>query len=153
MSKKINIKIIRMDQPEVKPAGKQKYKLLKDWRTEIIINNMRVKITCMTGAEWDGASMPRFSWSLLGIYPGGRMLAPSLVHDGFCDMHVGQHPEWFLVNNPFPGVKITPYIRDLIFKESCRHIGILSRRAKIMWFCVMLYQRFVCLRQGIKYNA
>lgn len=33
------------------------------------------------GFTWDGASIPRWVWSFAGIYPGGRMVGPSLVHD------------------------------------------------------------------------
>jgi hypothetical protein len=34
-----------------------------------------------TGFVWDGASVPRFAWSLIGVRPEGVMLLPSLIHD------------------------------------------------------------------------
>ena len=33
------------------------------------------------GFEYDGASIPRLFWSLLGLTPGGKMTIPALVHD------------------------------------------------------------------------
>ena len=143
-----------MNQPEVLPSGKQVYSLLKKWVATIFIDGATVDIICDRGAEWDGASMPRCTWSLLGIYPGGRMLAPSLAHDGWCETHTGNKPAWFhvMIHQKNTDLKITPYIRDLIFKESCRHVGVLKRRARIMWFAVMLYQRIECLKMGIKYK-
>jgi len=147
--KKPVIEILYMEQPETKVIGKQKYKLLNDWSCCISVNGKLITVKTDAGAEWDGASIPRVFWSLLGIYPGGRMLAPSLPHDGWCRSDRGDIPKWFHVISP---VIVAPYIRDLIFRESCRRVGILNRRSRIMWFSVVIYQRIQSRRYKIKYK-
>ena len=113
------------------------------------VNGTTVDVYADQGAMWDGASIPRIAWTLLGVYPGGRMLAPSLPHDGWCDMHRGKHPRWFTYESQ---IEITPRIRDLIFRESCRYVGILKLQARIMWWAVMLYQQLQCRKHNIKYG-
>lgn len=149
MSRKPKIRILKMEQPKTEVIGEQLYKLLEDWSCSISVNSITLVVHADKGAIWDGASIPRLSWSILGIYPGGRMLAPSLPHDGWCRESIKDKPEWFYVNG---AVVVTPYIRDLIFRASCKHVGILKRRTSIMWFCVLIYQRIQCMKQGIRYK-
>lgn len=146
---KPKIKILQMEQPIAKVIGKRKYLLMENWNCLISINTVIITVTVNNGAVWDGASVPRFFWSLLGLYPGGRMLAPSLPHDGWCSGHSGNKPDWFTVGS---SIIITPYIRDLIFRESCKHVGILKIQARAMWFCVVLYQKLQCRKYKIKYK-
>ena len=37
--------------------------------------------------KWDGASIPRFFWRLIGSKTDTRFLIPSLVHDVLCENH------------------------------------------------------------------
>lgn len=39
------------------------------------------------GYCWDGASIPRFFWRLIGAKSDPRFLIPSLVHDVLCENH------------------------------------------------------------------
>lgn len=36
---------------------------------------------------WDGASIPRFFWRLIGPKTDNRFLVPSLIHDVLCENH------------------------------------------------------------------
>lgn len=39
------------------------------------------------GYCWDGASIPRFFWRLIGAKTDPRFLIPSLIHDVLCENH------------------------------------------------------------------
>lgn len=142
-----NIKVLQLEQPETKIIGKQKYLLLNSWSSSFLVDNSQVVVCCRRGATWDGASIPRALWSLLGVYPGGRMLAPSLPHDGWCSTHRGLICTWFSATD------VTPEVRDLIFRECLKHVGILKRRANLMWWAVTLYQKWQCRKYKIKYKG
>ena len=40
-----------------------------------------------SGYTWDGASIPRFFWRILGAKTDNRFLIPSLIHDVLCENH------------------------------------------------------------------
>ena len=60
-------------EPAHHPTKKEWFRLLQDYTYKGIEIPM--------GYEWDGATIPRFAWSLIGYYPMGKMAEPSLVHD------------------------------------------------------------------------
>jgi hypothetical protein len=39
------------------------------------------RILVKQGFEWDGATIPRILWTILGVYPAGILLVASLFHD------------------------------------------------------------------------
>lgn len=127
------------------------YRTLSPWRCVFKINNITVTIRIDKGAEWDGASIHRMFWSILGLHPGGLMLRSSLPHDGLCLTHRGNQPDWFHIYI-HGELEITPYIRDHLFRECCRYVGVLKRRARIMWFAVTIYQRLQSRKYNISYK-
>lgn len=147
---KPKIKIINFPLLESATIRRDWYKTTSEWRCSFKISDKLIIIHIDCGAQWDGASIHWLLWSWLGLHPGGLMLAPSLVHDGFCLTHRGNKPDWFHVSGD---LKITPHIRDYLFKECCKHVGVLKHRARIMWFMVTIYQRVQCRKQGIKYKG
>lgn len=40
-----------------------------------------------SGYTWDGASIPRFFWRLIGTKTDPRFLIPSMIHDVLCENH------------------------------------------------------------------
>ena len=40
-----------------------------------------------SGYTWDGASIPRIFWRLIGAKTDNRFLVPSLIHDVLCENH------------------------------------------------------------------
>lgn len=65
-------------QPQVQPVpGKNRYMLLKDY---FVLVNGRV-IAVPAGFEFDGASIPRFAWSIVGTPFAPKTLRAALVHD------------------------------------------------------------------------
>ena len=45
------------------------------------------KFKILAGYTWDGASIPRFFWRLIGSKTDNRFLIPSLIHDVLCENH------------------------------------------------------------------
>ena len=45
------------------------------------------KFTIKEGYKWDGASIPRLFWRLIGPKTDQRFLIPSLIHDVLCENH------------------------------------------------------------------
>lgn len=51
---------------------------IEDVTYEFVINE---------GYKWDGASIPRIFWRLIGAKTDPRFLIPSLIHDVLCENH------------------------------------------------------------------
>jgi len=57
---------------------------MEDYTYRRVIEGSRrvsFQIIVPLGFQWDGASVPRFLWSLSGIRPDGLVRAAALVHD------------------------------------------------------------------------
>lgn len=71
-----------IEQPLITPINEKQYILEQDytakWTTK---KGDTVGVTIQAGFVYDGASVPRVFWSLVGIHPDGLMRAASLVHD------------------------------------------------------------------------
>jgi hypothetical protein len=63
------------------PLGVSKFILDKTYTTSWSNNGKIYVIKAKKGFEWDGATIPRSLWSIIGYYPTGIMLAASLWHD------------------------------------------------------------------------
>lgn len=77
-----------LSQPKVQVQSNGKYLLLEDYvhnrKTLPWASSLKIwEVTIPKGFEWDGASVPRLFWSVSGVWPGGRYLAGSLIHDAF----------------------------------------------------------------------
>ena len=46
--------------------------------------NQRYSFKIQKGFVWDGASIPRFAWRIIGAKTDPRFLIPSMVHDVLC---------------------------------------------------------------------
>ena len=45
------------------------------------------EFTIMSGYTWDGATIPRIFWRLIGSNTSPEFLIPSLIHDVLCENH------------------------------------------------------------------
>lgn len=82
-----------LDQPVIKVIGKRHAKLVEDYE---VINDYDSWII-PKGFEFDGASMPTWTWSLLGLDPFGRICAAALPHDLMyvnCGRIMGKDGHW-----------------------------------------------------------
>lgn len=85
-------------------------------------------ISIPAGYEWDGATIPRFAWSIIGYYPMGKMAEPSLVHD------------WIYVNKGnLNGVTFTRKESDDLFYTHMIAAGVEPKAAKRMYRIVRIF--------------
>jgi hypothetical protein len=73
------------DYPDIRPVDSTKnYELREDW--EVVWHGKRVAVPM--GYQYDGASVPRWLWSITGLTPDGLMRLGALPHDWVYD-HAG----------------------------------------------------------------
>ncbi len=70
-----------LDQPDIRPILGGKYVLHGDYNYEVMSLHPGFMIEVPDGFRYDGASVPRFLWSLSGIRPDGIIRAAALIHD------------------------------------------------------------------------
>ena len=72
----------RITQPDIRPVAKGVYRLHQEYSyTTVLDKSVAVTIVVKAGFECDGASVPRWLWSLSGITPNGLIIAAALIHD------------------------------------------------------------------------
>ena len=78
-----------MADKEKKEINKKPFINQKDLEVEIIdfIDNETYGFTIPAGYTWDGATIPRVFWRLIGSKTDNRFLLPSLIHDVLCENH------------------------------------------------------------------
>ncbi len=80
------------------------------------------------GYCWDGATIPRFFWRLVGSKSDPRFLVPSLIHDVLCENHD-------YVNND-------RYFADCVFERLLYTSGVNPLTRWMMFHSVDNYQKF-----------
>jgi hypothetical protein len=73
---------MQYNQPNIIPVSNTLYLLVEDWKYEWEYDsNISAEILIPAGFIYDGASIPRIFWSILGVTRDGVHRAASLVHD------------------------------------------------------------------------
>ena len=108
--------------PNITPLAERRFRL-----NETVHIQLKSGVWTIT-APWiyDGASIPRPVWSLVGLYPGGVMEEPALWHDSFyraAGVQNGIH-------------MLTRHKADLIFRQMMREYSIPMIRAQIAYIAV-----------------
>lgn len=68
-------------QPVVKNIGRQKWQLMEDYKCYFELSGIWYKLVIYKGFVYDGASIPRFAWSILGKTPMGQHDSGTIFHD------------------------------------------------------------------------
>lgn len=84
--------------------------------------------TIQKGYCWDGASIPRIFWRLIGSKTDNKFLIPSLLHDVLCENHS-------YVNND-------RYFADKVFERLLRVSEVSAFNRWLMFHSVDNYQKF-----------
>lgn len=84
--------------------------------------------TIKKGYKWDGASIPRMFWRLIGAKTDSRFLIPSLIHDVLCENHD-------FVNHD-------RYFADKVFERLLYVSGVPAFNRWLMFHSVDNYQKF-----------
>lgn len=83
--------------------------------------------TIAKGYTWDGATIPRVFWRLIGAKTDSRFLIPSLIHDVLCENHS-------FVNND-------RYFADKVFERLLFVSGVPAFNRWLMFHSVESYQK------------
>lgn len=83
------------------------------------------------GFLYDGASIPRFCWSLIGLSPFGAIIGPATIHD------------FLYVNGGIAGraLRLTKRETDELFYELMLEAGISKIKAKAAYQAVHMFGR------------
>jgi len=84
-----------------------------------VVEILDAKITILPGFVWDGASIPRFFWRLVGAPRNGKYLPAALLHDALYAAEL------------FPRAKC-----DAAFLEFMAQLGVPWWRRNTMWLAV-----------------
>ena len=91
-------------------------------------NQKKYTFTIHKGYCWDGASIPRIFWRLIGSKTDNKFLIPSLIHDVLCENHS-------YVNND-------RYFADKVFERLLRVSEVPAFNRWLMFHSVDNYQKF-----------
>lgn len=75
------IRLLFASQPAVKAIDTKNSVTLKEWRMIFAIGSVTYVLIIPAGFVFNGASIPRLLWTLLGLAPHGVMDGPALPHD------------------------------------------------------------------------
>jgi len=84
--------------------------------------NSKYVITVKPGVITDGASIPRFAWSLIGCPLSGKYVGSAIIHDALYDSQILSRQE-----------------ADRIFYDMLLHNGVSKFIAKIIYYSVRLF--------------
>lgn len=93
---------------------------------EVVVNCNRdkhIEITIPEGFEWDGASIPRLFWSVVGSPYSPKFITASLVHD-------------YLIHIDWDGAS-----RDQTFYQILLGSGVSYSKSYLMWKSVVYYRK------------
>lgn len=76
-----------MTKDEKKDVKKFPYILLNDVNVYITYGNKNYSFNIEKGFKWDGATIPKAVWSIIGSSTDNCYLIGSLVHDVLCEHH------------------------------------------------------------------
>ncbi len=117
------------------------YVLDRAYSHEWLTGNRLLKLTVEAGQVWDGASVPRWCWSI--IRPGGLILGPSLIHDVIyehggrpanLERWDGQEASWKPCTDSIGRLRA-----DKLFARMIRQVGLPSYKASVAYRAVRVF--------------
>jgi hypothetical protein len=143
---------VALDQPDLEAcvleSGEEGFRLVSAWSYTWEHQGLRRRLTIPAGFEHDGASIPRFLWSCLGLTPAGLISAAAVAHDALY-RHSGRLPRGWL-HEQMPGAAgwsdayLTGtgfYCRqeaDLLFARLMREAGVPKLRRRLAYIGVRI---------------
>lgn len=118
------------DDETIKDIDKKPFINLKELYVELndIENSIVYDFTIPDGYCWDGASIPRLFWRLIGSKEDNRFLISSLIHDVLCE------------NKDY--VDYDRYFADKVFERLLYIAKVPAFSRWLMFHCVDNYQKF-----------
>jgi hypothetical protein len=100
-------------------------------------NGKKYTLTAPQGFTWDGATIPRPLWSIIGYYPTGIMLAASLWHD-LIYVEKGKIYNVYSGEHEFVSRKHC----DQLFYAHMLQSGVAEKAARTMYQTIRVFGRF-----------
>lgn len=133
-------------QPLILPVAERLYELVADWEYSWFDDLHREwrRIAIKAGYRFDGASVPRFFWTLTGLTPDGLIRAAALPHDLIYEhkgiMPAGSYQYSSRLNGEDPwrdtNTRISRREADQLFLQIMKETGMSSIRRKIAFIGV-----------------
>jgi len=133
-------------------SGKEGFRVVAPWVYCWEHQGVKRRLTVPIGFEHDGASVPRFLWSILGLTPAGLVSAAALAHDCLY-RHGGRLPPGWL-HEQLPGasgwadaylIGTGYYCRqeaDLLFARLCREAGVPKLRRRLAYLGLRVFGKW-----------
>ena len=139
-----------MEQPKITPVKcvekslvhNQCYRLDQDYCSRFEHEGRRYQIIIPKGFTYDGATIPRPLWSIIGATPDGLHRAATLTHD-WLYIHNGVVDAWNISDGISTRLKLNRKEVDKIFLEQMLLSGVTRKKAKNMHRGVRLFGGFV----------
>lgn len=130
-------KLTSEHQPDMRPHGKRKYKLMHDYAISLITNEMEVFLLKIPdGFICDLASIPRIAWTASGLTPDGLLRAAALFHD-WPYRHKGKIEVFRLATRI--KIETTRVDADKAFYDLMRAAGVSFYRANLAYYFVRMF--------------
>jgi hypothetical protein len=153
------MKIIEASQPKTEAVTTKISRLAEDWFVVFEMAGKRYRLTITSGFLFDGASIPRLFWTILGLAPHGVMDGPALPHDcgyevqgvftlhingelnpaplsggalAYLEVYAPSGAVWMLTSRAMSKPELDQLLRLL-----CRHFAIV-KRSRLVWLGVKL---------------
>lgn len=128
----VQVRVIKPDMTPIQKKSIAKYPFCcKKPLRVLIYDNKKFKQYNFEIKEnycWDGASIPRFAWRLVGAKTDNEFLIPSLIHDVLCENHN------YIDNDR--------ELSSRVFRALLIASGVCELKANIMYAAVDIFQRF-----------
>lgn len=125
------IAIIKADQPDVRPVKEsgELYQLFEDYTFELTQHNTYFKVTIPKDFQYDGASVPRIVWTLIGFLPDGIHRPAALIHDYM-------YENKGIIKQGDTTIFYTRKEADQIFHAILKYVGVKSWHARLAYIAV-----------------
>ncbi len=127
-----NIRIINPEMTDCEKKEIEKYPFINNNNLEVnlfdFIEEKNYYFKVEKGYCWDGATIPRFFWRIIGAKTDPRFLIPSLIHDKLCQKHD-------IINN-------NRYFSTKVFERLLYVSGVSDFKRWMMFHSVDNYQKF-----------
>lgn len=131
-SPKVSIRYCTPDMSEAKKKELKKYPFINKRELKVLLvdkkKQKKYEFVIRKKYCWDGATIPRAFWNIIGSKTDNRFLIPSLIHDVLCENHS-------YVDND-------RYFADRVFERLLYVSGVSAFNRWIMFHSVDNFQKF-----------
>lgn len=113
---------------EKKDIKKYPFSMAKDLQVVIVYDSKQYNFSVSKGYKWDGATIPRLLWRIIGSSTEPEFLIASCIHDVLCENHNYIDSDRNLSSKIFRGLLL--------------EAGVCKFKANLMYAGVDTFQRF-----------